>query len=217
MKNKLFLFLLFIFFVSCIQEKQKPVVTKSITSAVKKNKIEINDSISGYINPKLGLYSFKFDLDTAHLRLNKIKIYCDGKLVQTINANKEVLDNELKLSDWNFDGYKDITVLYNCGSGGCSYWIWNYTPKLKKFVYNSILSEVSGLEMDSVLKYIVFHYRAGYQEESWDTMKYVNNKLVFVKGLFRERGPDWTFFTRSKLVNNRIVSTHDSCLTKNMK
>jgi hypothetical protein len=31
--------------------------------------------------------------------LNNIKIYCDGKLVQSINANKEVLHNEFKLSD----------------------------------------------------------------------------------------------------------------------
>jgi hypothetical protein len=95
--------------------------------------------------------------------------------------------------------------------------IWNYSPKQKKFEYNSILSDVLGLEMDSVSKYIVFHYRGGYQEERWDTMKYVNNKLVFVKGLFRERGANWAFFTRSKMVNNRIVITQDSSLIKDMK
>lgn len=33
------------------------------------------------------------------------------------------------LIDWNFDGYKDITVLDNCGTGGCAYWIWNYSKR----------------------------------------------------------------------------------------
>jgi hypothetical protein len=192
------------------------VVVKKDTPPIEvKKEYVINDSISGYINPKLGLYSFKFDL--ADYKLNKIKIYCVGKLVQTINTSKDVLDNELKLTDWDFDGYKDISVLYNCGSGGCAYWIWNYSPRLKKYVYNAVLSERLGLEIDSVSKYIVFHYRAGYQEESWDTMRYVNNKLVFVKGLFRERGPEWAFFTRSKMVNHKIVTTQDSCLIKDLK
>ena len=214
MKQFKFLFLVLIFSFSCKQEKPKQVVEKKITPPVEVKKNIINDSISGYINPKLGFYGFKFITNMSHHELKKIKIYSDGKLVQTINTNKDIFDIDIKLTDWNFDGYKDITVFYNCGSGGCAYWIWNYSPKLKKFVYNSVLSEVLGLEMDSISKYIVFHYRAGYQEEKWDTMKYINNKLVFVKGLFRERGTNWAFFTRSKMVNNKIVTTHDSCLIK---
>ena len=61
--------------------------------------------------------------------------------------------------------------------------------------------------MDSISKYIVFHFRNGCHTEKWDTMKYVNNKLVFVKGLYIERGPDGVSITRSKMVNNKIVTT----------
>lgn len=173
--------------------------------------------IIGNINSDSDIFKFTFISDSSGHVLRKIIIYKNEKLFQTINTNKDVLDREFKLIDWNFDGYKDICVLYNCGSGGCAYWIWNYSKAKNKFIYNKQLSEILGLEMDSVSKFIVYHYRCGYQEEYWDTMKYVNNKLVFVKGLFRERGMDWAFFTRRKMVNNKVVTTHDSCLIEDMK
>ena len=51
--------------------------------------------------------------------------------IQEIIANKSFEKKEFKLIDCNFDGYKDISVLYNCGSGGCAYWIWNYSAEKK--------------------------------------------------------------------------------------
>jgi len=223
MKKINFLFLILVFSVSCVQEKSKPVVVKKVTPPIEiKKKVEINDSITGYINPKLDLYSFKFITDTAHLELKKIKIYREGKLVQTINTSKMCENNQFSLIDWNFDGYKDISVIYNCGSGGCAYWIWNYSPKLKKFVYNSVLSEVLGLEMDSVSKYIIFHYRDGYAEEFADTSKYINNKLVFVKGLSQERwndkdGNTWVKKTRTKVIHGIKRTSVDSMMILEMK
>ena len=126
---------------------------------------------------------------------------------------------DYKLIDWDFDGYKDITVLSNCGSGGCAYWIWNYSPSKNKFVYNEALSDVLGLEMDSIHKFIIFHSRAGYAQENWDTMKYHNNKLVFVKGLYQERWTDqkgrrWIKKTRSKIINNKEIYKVDSAIVK---
>ena len=186
MKKILFLFLILFLSVSCKQDKPKPVVVRKVTPPIEaKKKDVVKDSISGYINPKLALYGFKFITDTSHHELKKIKIYCDAKLVQTIKTKKECEHLDFSLIDWNFDGYKDITAIYNCGSGGCAYWIWNYSPKLKKFVYNSVLSGVLGLEIDSVSKYIVIHFRNGCKYESWDSLKYVKNDLKFVKG--RER------------------------------
>jgi hypothetical protein len=205
MKKINFLFLILIISVSCKQDKPKPVVVKEVTPLIEEKKtVVINDTISGYINPKLGLYSFKFITDTFSLK--KIRIYYEAKLVQTIKTNKMCENNQFSLIDWNFDGYKDISVISNCGSGGCAYWIWNYSPKLKRFVYNSTLSDVLGLEIDSVSKFIVFHFRDGCRSEKWDTMKYVNNRLVFVKGLYIERGTDGVSITRSKMVNNKIVT-----------
>ena len=119
--------------------------------------------------------------------------------------------------DWNFDGYKDISVLSNCGSGGCSYWIWNYVPKSDKYVYNKRLSEYIGLERDPIKEQIIFHYRAGFQEEFWDYYKYEKSKLVFVHGVFQNRwndtlGKSWIKKTYTKVVNNKEVITADSTM-----
>jgi hypothetical protein len=219
MEKSLF-FIIFILCVSCLQEKQKPVEKKAITPFVAvKKQVEINDSISGFINPKLNKFSFKFNVDYLRNNLIDIKIYEDSSLIQVIDANKDLLGYEFKLIDWNFDGYKDITVLFNCGSGGCAYYIWNYSPKQKKFVYNSILSEVLGLKIDSVSQHIIFHYRAGYSEENADTFKCVKDKLVFQKGMYYERWIDqdnnfWEKKTHTKVINGKIVYSIDSMLIR---
>jgi hypothetical protein len=160
-------------------------------------------------------FSFKFNLDSAGDLLKTIGVYSSNKLVQRIIANKVIEQHKFELIDWNFDGYKDISVLSGCGSGGCTYWIWNYSPKLNKYIYNKELSEVIGLEIDTFNQYIVIHYRAGFSEENWDTLTYKNNKLSFVKGLYRERWNDsqgnlWVKHTFSKLINNVLEIKTDS-------
>ena len=230
--------LILIFSVSCNQEKPKPVVVKKVTPPIEvKKKYVINDSITDYINPKLGLYNFKFDLDTARQELNKIKIYCDGQLVQTIKTTKdnkqiEIHQFQIKsksgkyedmkqidLIDWNFDGYKDISVFTEWGSGGCTYAIWLYSKSKKKFIYSKELSYM-GLEIDSDSKYIVYHFRGGAESESWDTMQFVNNKLKFVRGVYQESRrnlKDSSYYLKkwhSKIVNNKSICTIDSCADK---
>lgn len=164
--------------------------------------------------------SFKFNVDTPEYILKTITIYSEKKVIQRIIANKEYGREEPQLIDWNFDGYKDITVNYNCGSGGCAYWIWNYSPTKKKYIYNKELSEVLGLEIDTANQYIVFHYRFGGEWEKWDSMKYKDNKLIFAKGLYSETWNDssgnyWTKNKYSKMINNNVVVTKiDSFITK---
>jgi len=163
--------------------------------------------------------SFKFNIDSSGSLLKTINVYSDNILIQKITANKYFESNEFQLIDWNFDGAKDITVLYNCGSGGCAYWIWNYSSTTNKFHFNKELSEVLGLEIDTADQFIVFHYRTGYSEERWDSFKYVNKKLQFVKGRYRERWNDslghlWVKNTYSKMVNNVLVTNVDSSISK---
>ena len=160
-------------------------------------------------------FSFKFNLDSAGNLLKTIHVYSSIKLVQRIIVNKVIEQHKFELIDWNFDGYKDISLLSGCGSGGCTYWIWNYSPQMNKYIYNKELSEVIGLEIDTFHQYVIFHYRAGFAEEKWDTLKYKDNKLSFVKGLYRERWNDsqgnlWVKHTFSKLTNNVLVIKTDS-------
>jgi hypothetical protein len=162
--------------------------------------------------------SFKFDLDSSGYILKTIHIYSGDTETQKIKTHKQINANEFQLIDWNFDGHKDITALASRGSSGCSYWIWNYSPTSGKYNYNRQLSEYLGLEIDTLNQYIVFHYRAGYPEEIWDSLKYVNNKLQFVKGLYRERytdglGNSWVKHTHKKMIQGVLITTVDSSIT----
>lgn len=163
--------------------------------------------------------SFKFNVDRSQHILKTIIVYSGNQPIQRIITDKQIEFNEFKLIDWNFDGYKDISVLYNCGSGGCAYWIWNYSPKEHRYIYNMELSEVAGLERDTIGKYIVFHYRTGYSEEKWDSLTYRDNKLLLVKGLHRERwndslGNSWVKNTFTRMINKVEICTTDSFIIK---
>jgi hypothetical protein len=173
------------------------------------------DSLVWEIESKQPGLQIRFYVNKNQNKLDSINIFSGDVTMQHISAKKEIWSTEFKLVDWNFDGFQDITVLYNRGSGGASYWIWNYNVKTGKYDYNQELSEKIGLEIDNQSKYIVFHYRAGYAEENWDTMTYRNNKLNFVKGCFQERwnsqdGKRWIKFTRKKSINNILITTMDS-------
>jgi hypothetical protein len=225
----LFTFLSIILF-SC---NSKPVETAGVESTMPKDSVQIEkkrkpeikldyqllyDSI--ICNPVKGKeqLSYKFNLDSISDSLKSIIVYSDFKKIQKISVNQMVEENNFQLIDWNFDGYKDITVLEFAGSAGLSYLIWNYSPKSSKYVYNKTLSDRQGLEIDSISKYIIFHYRAGYPEEKWDTFSYVNNKLHFLKGVYQERFSDgkndWVKRSRSIILNNKLIETVDSFIVK---
>ena len=178
MKNYYYYLLILFFIASCNSNKNevKKEKMKKEIKIVELNK-KVTDSI---VDPDFPNNSFKFNIDSTGYVLNSIFVYSDSKCIQKINSNKDIESNEFELIDWNFDGYKDISVVYNCGSGGCAYWIWNYIPKSNNYEYNKELSEVLGLEMDLKQKQIIFHHRFGDQDEYWRYYKYINNKLTLI-------------------------------------
>lgn len=227
MKVTLILLMTSLLFLSCNSSKSKSdddnqFQKESIDADAIDNDIlavSYKDSIPPSEIDGLRALSFKFNVDSLANVLKTIDVYSNNNHIQKIIANKEIESNNFQLIDWNFDGYKDISVLHNYGSGGCSYWIWNYSSKENRYIYNKELSKVLGLEIDTSGKYIVFHYRAGYSEEYWDSLQYKDNKLSFVKGLYRERwndslGNSWVKNTYKKMINNVMVTKIDSFITK---
>ncbi len=210
MKVTIILFMLVLIVYSCNSMNGESNINKQQSESE-----IIADSIPPTKIDGLSAMSFKFKLDNSGRILKSINIYSDKILIQRICADKEIQKIQFRLIDWNFDGFKDITALANCGSGGCSYWIWNYTPGHKSFVYNKELSDVLGLERDTVNQYIVFHYRSGYSEEKWDSLRYNGEKLFFVKGLYIEKwndslGNSWIKKTYSKMTNGILHTKSDS-------
>lgn len=217
-----------VFLSSCnSKDSKKDVIIKKVTSEYseivnEKDYTVLTDSIVTKSRVGVPQLCYKFNRDTSGIVLKSIIIYSDRKKIQEIKTSKLILNREYRLVDWNFDGHKDISVLYNCGSGGCAYWIWNYSPKSKKYYYNKTLSEVLGLEIDTTLKNIIFHNRMGFSEEVWDTMQYKNDKLTFIKGTYQQRWPDtignvWIKLTRTKIVKHKPVITVDSAIVEQLK
>ncbi len=236
-KAQLLLFISIVL-ISCKQEKINQLQPTSPTKQLILNKVKpiskvksnikllshkpLIKTIVCHINPDMGLFKFKFYIDTTKYMLKKIKIYEGGKWLQTISESMEIQNNDCKIIDCNFDGYKDIVVLNNAGAtGNAWYSIWNYSKEKNKFIENTELSKHS-LIIDTKNKRLIYHYRCGFESEYWETHKYKNDTLVFVKRLLQEMWHDksgnvWVKKTRSKLVNNIIVSTCDSGLYDDMK
>lgn len=214
MKGKLILFLGCLLCFSCNTSKRT-----SDRARVFGPVMISRDSISGYNPDDKQALSYKFIVDTSGYLLKSILIYSNGKPLQVIEANKEIERIDFHLVDWNFDGYKDISVLYNCGTGGCAYWIWNYSPAENEYYFNDDLSEKLGLEIDTTSRYIIFHYRGGWSNEYWDTSQYIGNQLTFVKGLYRERGNDTlgnihVKDTYRKMQDGKLIEYSDSYVIK---
>jgi len=80
-----FLFLILFISVSCKQDKRKKVTVVKVNHFIQVfEKHVINDSISDYINPELGLFGFKFISDTLCMELKKIRIYYEALLSETL-------------------------------------------------------------------------------------------------------------------------------------
>lgn len=194
---------------------KKSIYEQDINEHLKNSRVYYNKGDTNKI-------SLEFNIDTTGYILNSIIVYKSDRKYQVIKANKIIQAPDFRLIDWNFDGYKDITVLSNCGSGGCAYWIWNYSDKTKKYYYNKELSEILGLEIDSLAESIVVHYRGGFSIELWDTLKYIDKKLTLINGLTVERGvadSDNIYLKRThrRLVDNVLVTKVDSPVIVNKK
>jgi hypothetical protein len=73
------------------------------------------------------------------------------------------------------------------------------------------------LDQDTISNFIIQHFRTGVIEEKWDTLKFVNEKLVFVKGLYQQRysdskGNQWKKQIRHFNKNNKWVEVVDSII-----
>ena len=221
--NKIYT-LVFLVFCSCMSgndtkngrsNDQDSALSNSVRESERLDWVIEGDSITMKAREGLAQLSYRFNYDSSTMILKSIFVYSDLVKIQEIKVNKMIFTKEFQLVDWNFDGYKDISVLFNCGSGGCEYYIWNYSPETGKYHYNDVLSEVFGLEIDTVLKAIVIHYRAGYAVEYWNTYQYIDDTLAFFHGVYQERGSDslgnsWTKRTYKKIVDGQLVISVDS-------
>jgi hypothetical protein len=193
-------------------------VTRLATRQVFPDYVVIGDSIISNEPIKQVQQCIAFAMDKSNNKLSAIMIYEQHKICQEISVNKILERRQFRLIDWNFDGYKDITVLANNGSGGPCYFIWNYSPTLHRYTYNQDLSELSGLSMNSEAKQIISSYRFGWERASWDSFSYEQNILALKSSLLVEKwktfeGKTWTKRTHCYSVRQQKICEVDSLLS----
>lgn len=193
-------------------------VTRLATRQVFPDYVVMGDSIICNEPMKQVQQCIVFAIDKSNNKLSAIMIYEQHKIAQEISVNKIIERRQFRLIDWNFDGYKDITVLANSGSGGRSYFIWNYSPSIHRYMYNQDLSGVLGLSMNSEAKQIIFYAREGFAKEGWDSLRYEQNKLTFKSSLRIDRwnnleGKIWTKRTHCYQVLQQEICVEDSVLS----
>ncbi len=86
-----------------------------------------------------------------------------------------------RVEDLNFDGYRDVGLLWNQGgSGNLCYYFWIFNPATGRFVLNEALSEMANVEVDKKRRIVRSHeaHRFGYEEFRWRKGKLVRTKYV---------------------------------------
>jgi hypothetical protein len=223
MKSYLIIPLIFTLLISCDSQKGNTINLNSIDiDRLDKESIDstLIDTSSEYVisNVNIGAgnaFSFKFNTDSVSNYLRSIDVFLGQSVLQNISVEQESY-RSYNLTDWNFDGYKDISVCQGCGSGGCTYLIWSYLPSQNRFNFNEILSGIFGLERDSINEQIIVHRRGGFSFETWKCFDYPDGEiLIFSKGREAKRSFDslgelWEKNTITELINNKLVSKIDS-------
>ena len=222
MKSYLIIPLIFTLLISCDSQKGNTINLNSIDiDRLDKESIDstLIDTSSEYVisNVNIGAgnaFSFKFNTDSVGFYLKSIDVFLGQSVLQSISVEKESY-RSYDLTDWNFDGYKDISVCQSCGSAGCHYLIWNYSPSQNRFNFNEMLSGKLGLQLDSVNQYILFNTRSGFSYENLNTYKYKGDSISLLKNIIVDRHIDslnqlWEKNTVTELVNNKLVYNVDS-------
>jgi hypothetical protein len=193
-------------------------VTALATRQVFPDYVVMGDSIISNEPIKQVQQCMAFTIDQSNNKLSAIVIYEHNQICQQISVNEIVEQRLFSMVDWNFDGYKDITVLANSGTGGRCYYIWNYSPDKHRYTYNQDLSGVLGLSINSEAKQIIFYVSEGFAKEGWDSLCYEQNKLTFKGSLSIERwnnlaGKMWTKRTHCYQVRQQEICVEDSVLS----
>jgi len=84
--------------------------------------------------------------------------------------------------DLNFDDFLDLKFFSSPGSRNYYYDYWLFNPKTKKYIYNSKLSNIANLEVDTVKNQLYSYYYTGFNEYEYEVYKLNNNKpIILVK------------------------------------
>ncbi len=136
------------------------------------------------INSKLPLFTFHFSGQPDNTFGNlDITAGSTTEVIQTIEDTTDPglvtpapIRSVLTTVDANFDGYKDLQLLSQCGgTGNCSYDFYLCDPKTNEFVHNDFLSGLSTPSFDQAKKQVTTSSNGSASDWQNETYQYEND------------------------------------------
>lgn len=150
-------------------------------------KIKIHQNYPAYY-----FYQFRHD-DSSRTYFDSILVVDNKKQkIQNISFKGTIAEeNYSKLPDigepafdfldLNFDDYLDLRFYSSPGSRNDYYDYWLFNPKTKKYIYNSKLSNIANLEVDTLKNQLYSYYYTGFNEYEYEVYKLINNKPMLME------------------------------------
>lgn len=136
------------------------------------------------INSKLPLFTFHFSGQPDNTFGNlDITAGSGTEVIQTLEDTTDPglvtpapIRSVLTTVDANFDGYKDLQLLSQCGgTGNCSYDFYLYDPKANEFIHNDFLSSLSTPSFDQAKKQVTTSSNGSASDRKNKTYQYEND------------------------------------------
>ncbi len=142
------------------------------------------------INPKLPEMKFVL-LKNSNQEITDLKIYFakDTALIQHFELANTYMrgiwppQNEefFEVKDYNFDSYKDVSLLSAWGPGVRTWIVWIYMPDKKIFETNEFYSDLNLPKINTTKRELQVYYNNGDKEEIISTYKFYSNKYHLIK------------------------------------
>ena len=141
------------------------------------------------INPQLPVFTLSF-AGQADNTLGDITITegANAKVIQTIpnttsyDATLTKAENTIVPVDANFDGYKDLPILSDCGAtGNCTYSVYLYNPTTNQFIKNSFLSNLGTPSFDAAKKQVTTSWNSSVADFETDTYQYQGGQYTLIQ------------------------------------
>ncbi|MFZ0420512.1 MAG: hypothetical protein WAM04_20585 [Candidatus Sulfotelmatobacter sp.] len=136
------------------------------------------------IDPDLALFTFHFagqednsfgDLDVIESNTGDVVQTIEGTIGPSDIPMGTAANSVLNAVDANFDGYKDLQILSNCGAtGNCSYDFYIYDPKKEEFLRNDFLSDLGTPSFDAKKKQVTSSSNGSASDWQNETYQYEN-------------------------------------------
>ena len=182
-------------FVSCTNSsKEKNASADSFsTDSANTTAAKVLPDASSKISFTSNGSSFTISIDTAK---KVMKVYSGNEqtpfqIIDFAGAFENMSYNDFfkiptsytELEDLNFDGYQDLKIPSNQGSGGTWYDVYLYDPAGKKFIQNKELGEMASLWADSANKTFCMRSVGGWAGAIYDAgiYQWKNNKPYVIR------------------------------------